>query len=235
MGLSGKRVEQTSPYIDMVRKDSLSLQVEFVKVNISRCRKTHEPASTNSSSVESGMSRSPPAAKTRAIVRFSAVCDIGSASFKYDMRRLTEILAFPKAWYRRNIARRMFLGDQSVEWGALDSSLAEPEGDLGPVSDGVADGSAALTLIRGSLHRRGGSDIPRTTDALTAMHDQQLLRRSYPGLPFIQGFLFIQGSRKAAHPHTSHSQYSPATPLPCPPGGGRGSHVDLALVAKAHN
>lgn len=33
------------------------------------------------------------------------------------MRRLTEILAFPKAWYRRSIARRMFLGDQST--GAL--------------------------------------------------------------------------------------------------------------------
>ena len=37
--------------------------------------------------------------------------DIGSASFKYDMRRLTEILAFPKAWYRRSIIRRLFLGD----------------------------------------------------------------------------------------------------------------------------
>lgn len=44
----------------------------------------------------------------------SAVCDIGSASFKYDMRRLSEILAFPKAWYRRSIARRLFLGDQTI-------------------------------------------------------------------------------------------------------------------------
>lgn len=30
------------------------------------------------------------------------------------MRRLTEILAFPKAWYRRSIVRRMFLGDLST-------------------------------------------------------------------------------------------------------------------------
>lgn len=30
------------------------------------------------------------------------------------MRRLTEILAFPKAWYRRSIVRRMFLGDLSL-------------------------------------------------------------------------------------------------------------------------
>ncbi|MEQ2177258.1 hypothetical protein GOODEAATRI_001872 [Goodea atripinnis] len=43
-----------------------------------------------------------------------AVCDIGSASFKYDMRRLGEILAFPRAWYRRSIARRLFLGDQTI-------------------------------------------------------------------------------------------------------------------------
>ena len=42
----------------------------------------------------------------------AAVCDIGSASFKYDMRRLLEILALPKAWYRRSLARRMFLGEE---------------------------------------------------------------------------------------------------------------------------
>lgn len=42
---------------------------------------------------------------------FLAIVDIGSASFKYDMRRLTEILAFPRAWYRRSIVRRLFLGD----------------------------------------------------------------------------------------------------------------------------
>jgi len=44
----------------------------------------------------------------------TAIVDIGSASFKYDMRRLTEILAFPKAWYRRSIVRRLFLGDLST-------------------------------------------------------------------------------------------------------------------------
>lgn len=58
---------------------------------------------------------------------FVAICDIGSASFKYDMRRLTEILAFPKAWYRRSIARRMFLGDQST--GALYSDQGKKPRD----------------------------------------------------------------------------------------------------------
>lgn len=41
------------------------------------------------------------------------------------MRRLTEILAFPKAWYRRSIVRRLFLGD-------LSSGLAYSEGDASP-------------------------------------------------------------------------------------------------------
>lgn len=48
------------------------------------------------------------------IILLVAIIDIGSASFKYDMRRLTEILAFPKAWYRRTIVRRLFLGDVSL-------------------------------------------------------------------------------------------------------------------------
>lgn len=37
--------------------------------------------------------------------------DIKSADFNYDMRGLTEILDVPKAWYRRAIARRLFLGN----------------------------------------------------------------------------------------------------------------------------
>lgn len=41
------------------------------------------------------------------------------------MRRLTEILAFPKAWYRRSIVRRLFLGD-------LSSGIAYSEGDGSP-------------------------------------------------------------------------------------------------------
>lgn len=36
------------------------------------------------------------------------------------MRRLAEILAFPKAWYRRSIVRRMFLGDLSMSVPAND-------------------------------------------------------------------------------------------------------------------
>ncbi|GBP70037.1 Uncharacterized protein KIAA1109 [Eumeta japonica] len=88
---------QWSPLSDSERKDSLSINVEFVKFHLSRSRKLDFQSDQDQS---------------RAIVRFSI--DVGSASFKYDMRRLSEILAFPKAWYRRTIVRRMFLGDLGV-------------------------------------------------------------------------------------------------------------------------
>ncbi|KAK9502019.1 hypothetical protein O3M35_012630 [Rhynocoris fuscipes] len=97
---SGMKEPQWSPLSDSERKDSLSVNVEFVKFHLSRSRKVNlEPKSSSEHS--------------QAIIRFSTIVDIGSASFKYDMRRLTEILAFPKAWYRRSIMRRLFLGDLS--------------------------------------------------------------------------------------------------------------------------
>ncbi|XP_039950493.1 transmembrane protein KIAA1109 isoform X2 [Bactrocera tryoni] len=97
---------QFSPLSDSERKDSLSINVEFVKFQLTRCRKIYvEPAVMSKRSVD----------QSRAVIRFSTIVDIGSASFKYDMRRLTEILAFPKAWYRRRIVRRLFLGDLSMQ------------------------------------------------------------------------------------------------------------------------
>ncbi|ESO10149.1 hypothetical protein HELRODRAFT_190394 [Helobdella robusta] len=95
-----------STLIHESRKDSLNLNVEFVKVNISRGRKiVQKDASTNAN-----------------VVRFSLVCDIGSASFKYDMRRLLEILALPKAWYRRSLARRLFLGEEMAVYDSESDS-----------------------------------------------------------------------------------------------------------------
>ncbi|KAM4723529.1 LOW QUALITY PROTEIN: bridge-like lipid transfer protein family member 1 [Anableps anableps] len=90
------------------RKDSLCINLEFVKVSLSRMRRTGAPTF-----IESFVS--PKGGKMdTTLINISAVCDIGSASFKYDMRRLSEILAFPRAWYRRSIARRLFLGDQTI-------------------------------------------------------------------------------------------------------------------------
>lgn len=102
-----KESQPFSPLTDSERKDSLSINVEFVKFHITRSRKLN---------FESNLQRKPnEQATSRATIRFNTIVDIGSASFKYDMRRLTEILAFPKAWYRRNIMRRIFLGDLSVQ------------------------------------------------------------------------------------------------------------------------
>ncbi|XP_053696625.1 bridge-like lipid transfer protein family member 1 [Sabethes cyaneus] len=99
-----KESHQFSPLADSERKDSLSINVEFVKFHITRSKKINYDA---------GIIRKM-SDQSKAVIRFSTIVDIGSASFKYDMRRLTEILAFPKAWYRRSIVRRMFLGDLSV-------------------------------------------------------------------------------------------------------------------------
>uniref|UniRef100_A0A3Q1GWN0 Bridge-like lipid transfer protein family member 1 n=1 Tax=Acanthochromis polyacanthus TaxID=80966 RepID=A0A3Q1GWN0_9TELE len=101
------------------RKDSLSINLEFVKVSLSRMRRTGGPTFIESFIPGKG------GKMDTTLINISAVCDIGSASFKYDMRRLTEILAFPKAWYRRSIARRLFLGDQTINLPA--SGPATPD------------------------------------------------------------------------------------------------------------
>lgn len=100
---SNLKEAQFSPLADSERKDSLSIIVEFVKFHLTRARKVN---------FETNFKKP---GEQRAVVRFSTIVDIGSASFKYDMRRLTEILAFPNAWYRRRIVRRLFLGDISTK------------------------------------------------------------------------------------------------------------------------
>lgn len=47
--------------------------------------------------------------------KFVLTANIGSANFNYDMRRLAELISFPKPWYRRTIVRRLFFGDHSVK------------------------------------------------------------------------------------------------------------------------
>ncbi|XP_011494762.1 PREDICTED: uncharacterized protein KIAA1109 [Ceratosolen solmsi marchali] len=135
---SGLKEAQWSPLSDSERKDSLSINVEFVKFHLSRSRKQN----FSNEQMKIGTDTS------RAVIRFSTIIDIGSASFKYDMRRLTEILAFPKAWYRRSIVRRLFLGD-------LSSGVAYSEGDSNLYNqEEAAMGSSLL-----KHHDRHGGDI----------------------------------------------------------------------------
>lgn len=137
---SGLKEAQFSPLADSERKDSLSINVEFVKFHLTRARKINfEPTYKKSS-------------EQRAVVRFSTIVDIGSASFKYDMRRLTEILAFPNAWYRRRIVRRLFLGDISTKpttnpTSEPDTSNQAPSNDVnGTESDKTAQRPSDLRL-----------------------------------------------------------------------------------------
>ncbi|XP_076663219.1 transmembrane protein KIAA1109 homolog tweek isoform X13 [Andrena cerasifolii] len=163
---TGLKEAQWSPLSDSERKDSLSINVEFVKFHMSRSRKLNFQSEQSKKMSDT----------SRAVIRFSTICDIGSASFKYDMRRLGEILAFPKAWYRRSIVRRLFLGD-------LSSGTAYSEGDGSPSlnQDEAVMGSSLLkhydrhgtdplsksaperspTLNRDKLRLSLESDIPR--------------------------------------------------------------------------
>lgn len=112
-----KESQPFSPLTDSERKDSLSINVEFVKFHLTRSRKLNFESSLPRKAIDQSSSR--------ATIRFNSIIDIGTASFKYDMRRLTEILAFPKAWYRKNIMRRLFLGDLSVQPNLNDENLEE--------------------------------------------------------------------------------------------------------------
>uniref|UniRef100_A0A8C1UIF2 Si:ch211-233a24.2 n=1 Tax=Cyprinus carpio TaxID=7962 RepID=A0A8C1UIF2_CYPCA len=116
-GPLGKTDEEASSVTG--RKDSLSINLEFVKVSLSRMRRAGCPAFIDTLIASKG------GKMDTTLINISAVCDIGSASFKYDMRRLSEILAFPRAWYRRSIARRLFLGDQTINLPA--SGPATPD------------------------------------------------------------------------------------------------------------
>ena len=85
-------------------KDSLSVRVAYIKVNISRTRRVsraieHAKFKNGTSSLND--------------VKLSVLADIGSSSFTYDMRNIKEVFVFPKIWYRRSLARRLFLGEES--------------------------------------------------------------------------------------------------------------------------
>uniref|UniRef100_A0A8B9LUJ1 Si:ch211-233a24.2 n=1 Tax=Astyanax mexicanus TaxID=7994 RepID=A0A8B9LUJ1_ASTMX len=141
------------------RKDSLSINLEFVKVSLSRMRRTGCPAFIDTFIASKG------GKMDTTLINISAVCDIGSASFKYDMRRLSEILAFPKAWYRRSIARRLFLGDQTINL---------PELNLLRNVDANNSESGAAAKSSSLLSFRGSSSYNHETETIFALPRMQL-------------------------------------------------------------
>ena len=94
-------------------KDCLSIKVAYIKVNISRSRKT----SVARNKTELGAEPIFLIVEDKLAynkVRFSILADIGSTSFVYDMRNIKEVFIFPKIWYRRSLARRLFLGEENA-------------------------------------------------------------------------------------------------------------------------
>jgi hypothetical protein len=148
-----------SPLTSEERKDSLSVHVAFVKFHISRSRKlnfdkvnlesSQRFSARQSFSGFGGIDR-----KSMTCVRFSTVIDIGSASFKYDMRRLSEILAFPKAWYRRTLVRRLFLGEFKTTSFHTEAPAASAVGAPGVVVVGGGGGARKASLIPTARDKR---------------------------------------------------------------------------------
>uniref|UniRef100_A0A8C8FWJ0 Bridge-like lipid transfer protein family member 1 C-terminal domain-containing protein n=1 Tax=Oncorhynchus tshawytscha TaxID=74940 RepID=A0A8C8FWJ0_ONCTS len=143
------------------RKDSLSINLEFVKVSLSRMRRTGGPTFIESFVPGKG------GKMDTTLINISAVCDIGSASFKYDMRRLSEILAFPRAWYRRSIARRLFLGDQTINMPTELYLLRNV--DANNTESGAASKSSSLLSSF-----RGSSSYNHETETIFALPRMQL-------------------------------------------------------------
>ena len=107
----------------------------YIKINISRSRKISSKALTSSlfaSKLDANGSFHMDDRVTNNDVKLSILADIGSSSFVYDMHNIKEIFVFPKIWYRRSLARRLFFGDET-----LSAYQTEPTED--PASDLMND------------------------------------------------------------------------------------------------
>jgi hypothetical protein len=99
-------------------KDSLSVRVAYIKVNVSRTRKTistdliNDPSSPSSDNNDDNSNVFNKKSTTND-VKFSVLADIGATSFIYDMRNIKEVFVFPKIWYRRSLVRRLFFGEEA--------------------------------------------------------------------------------------------------------------------------
>uniref|UniRef100_A0A915Q466 DNA mismatch repair proteins mutS family domain-containing protein n=1 Tax=Setaria digitata TaxID=48799 RepID=A0A915Q466_9BILA len=57
-------------------------------------------------------------------VQFVLTADVGAANFNYDMRRLAELISFPKPWYRHTIMRRLFFGGHSMKTPTYNTEMS---------------------------------------------------------------------------------------------------------------
>jgi hypothetical protein len=88
-------------------RNALAVSVQSVSFNISRTRYTL-------------IERDGELLKS---IQLSVIGQISKAQFEYDIRRFSEILTFPKIWYNRSLARRLFLGDENIPTQIPTSSI----------------------------------------------------------------------------------------------------------------
>ena len=78
------------------------------------------------------------------------------------MRRLSEILAFPKAWYRRTLVRRLFLGEfKTTEFHSAETAPAAQIGggiDGAAASNGLRKAALAPGAVNGGKQGRQNSN-----------------------------------------------------------------------------
>ena len=90
------------------------------------------------------------------------------------MRRLSEILAFPKAWYRRTLVRRLFLGEfktTSFHSAATEATTAATAPPVGAEAASNNLGLRKATLAPGGAANAAGKQ--RTTSVSQGENSQQ--------------------------------------------------------------
>eukprot|EP00794_Sanderia_malayensis_P007184 gene7184-7990_t len=151
------------------RKDSLSLNVEFIKFNLFR-KRVQAGASTS----VRGRRLSSTDIDSKTEVKVSMTCDVGSAAFNYDMRRLNEILDVPKAWYKRELYRRMFLGKSAV-------FAEEKTADFHPRTTSMSDSSMSPTTSNDGSNRSIISPLNRSQMTPEVAQKKAKAPRKIPG------------------------------------------------------
>lgn len=107
--LSNFEISIYSPHQQATAHDALSVKLDKLLVTASR---TKCPTSNE---------------ENKNKVQLIIVSHVGKADFNYDMRRLSELLSFPKPWYRKKLIRRVFFGEQSlVRKGSMSTTHSAP-------------------------------------------------------------------------------------------------------------
>ncbi|KAI6241376.1 FSA-C domain-containing protein [Aphelenchoides fujianensis] len=142
--LSNFELSVYSPHQTTAAHDALSLKLDRLAITASRTKNPTAaavifttPASSEGEEVD------------RHTVQLVIVASVGKADFNYDMRRLGELLCFPKPWYRKKLVQRLFFGEQSL---VRKSSVSSTHSVLPPASS-ADDRRSPATVVAVPVRR----------------------------------------------------------------------------------